>query len=146
MKTEEIKELIGRIERNTTAASQALENVQGLDHKLAILANFGDLALSHSSLAASALRFLLQEREGKPVGDGGAQDWTKGTEWVHLKTGRIYTTVGRCRFEASGEPAVLYRGSEGTIWARAMDEFLDGRFDRVAPPQSQGDRPEVKNA
>lgn len=97
------------------------------------------------------IRFALSALEamGIAIVPVESTDWTNGTQWEHLKTGRIYTTVGRCRLEASGEPAVLYCGSEGTIWARAMDEFLDGRFDRLpgghAQPQRSGDRPEIPN-
>jgi hypothetical protein len=62
------------------------------------------------------------------------QDWRTGTQWRHLKTGNIYVTVGRCRLEKTGEPAVLYRcvsPASDVVWARASDEFLDGRFERV---------------
>lgn len=75
-------------------------------------------------------------------------DWTSGTRWRHKKTGGVYLTVGKCRLESTAEPAVLYRGEEGTVWARAMDEFLDGRFERLAAnsqnqleePADAGDR------
>lgn len=62
-------------------------------------------------------------------------DWRTGTRWKHLKTGNIYVTVGGCRLEKTGEPAVLYRRADSdddTIWARASDEFLDGRFEKLA--------------
>jgi hypothetical protein len=59
-------------------------------------------------------------------------NWTRGSVWKHLKTGRIYTVIGSCRLEATGEPAVLYTcPDDGILWARATDEFLDGRFERV---------------
>lgn len=64
-----------------------------------------------------------------------SEDWRKGTRWRHIKTGNIYVTVGSCRLEATGEPAVLYRRADDeddTVWARASDEFLDGRFERLA--------------
>ncbi len=64
------------------------------------------------------------------------RDWQNGTRWRHVKTGDIYLTVGKCRLEKTGEPAVLYQlactdGKDGTVWARASDEFLDGRFERL---------------
>lgn len=63
-------------------------------------------------------------------------DWTRGSTWRHVKSGRVYKTTGRCRLEATGEPAVLYLladGANDTVWVRAQDEFLDGRFERVDP-------------
>lgn len=67
--------------------------------------------------------------------------WTTGTVWKHVATGRIYTTVGMCRLEHSGEPAVLYRSVHDTVlWARAMDEFLDGRFEAVSEQKEEGDK------
>jgi hypothetical protein len=67
-----------------------------------------------------------------------------GTRWRHLKTGGIYTILGTCRIEASNEPAYLYRGDETEIvWARPMDEFLDGRFEALA---SSDAAPESKDA
>ena len=56
-----------------------------------------------------------------------------GTAWRHLKTDRVYTIVGVCRIEGNNEPAFLYELEPGEIvWARPMDEFLDGRFERVS--------------
>lgn len=63
------------------------------------------------------------------------EDWRDGTRWKHLNTGNIYVTVGRCRLAKTGEPAVLYRRADSdddTVWARASDEFLDGRFEKLA--------------
>jgi hypothetical protein len=96
-----------------------IEAVEKLE-SLMCQAGASDAAPSDRGVAA------LQSDSG-----GEAKDWVNGTQWVHLKTGGAYTTVGRCRLEASGEPAVLYQGADGTVWARAMDEFLDGRFERL---------------
>jgi hypothetical protein len=55
-----------------------------------------------------------------------------GTRWKHVKTGGEYTVVGACRIEATNVPAYLYRSEkDGTVWARPMDDFLDGRFART---------------
>lgn len=55
-----------------------------------------------------------------------------GTVWRHRKTGHVYTIIGTCRLEATNAPAYLYRRPEdGITWARDMDEFLDGRFERI---------------
>lgn len=58
-----------------------------------------------------------------------------GTHWRHKKTGHIYKVIGVCRLEHSNAPAYLYRRPEdGITWARDMDEFLDGRFERIDAP------------
>jgi hypothetical protein len=56
-----------------------------------------------------------------------------GTRWKHLKTGHVVTIVGTCRLEANNEPAYLY-DHDGTVWARAADQFLDGRFEKIESP------------
>ena len=72
-------------------------------------------------------------------------DWTKGSVWEHLKTGHVYSVIGTCRLEATNEPAVLYtRPEDGIIWARAMDQFLDGRFGRISMP-AMSERPMRKD-
>lgn len=55
-----------------------------------------------------------------------------GTTWLHVKSQRLYMIVGTCRLEATNTPAFLYRNDDdGIVWARDMDEFLDGRFERL---------------
>jgi len=52
--------------------------------------------------------------------------------WRHLKTGGEYTLVGTCRIEATNVPAYAYKSDvTGTVWVRPMDEFLDGRFEKI---------------
>lgn len=56
------------------------------------------------------------------------------SRWKHLKTHHVYFIVGQCRLEATNEPAFLYVRADdrsGIAWARAKDEFLDGRFARL---------------
>lgn len=50
--------------------------------------------------------------------------------WLHLKTSHSYVIVGHCILEATGEPGILYSDVTGNkdVWARAREEFLDGRF------------------
>lgn len=51
--------------------------------------------------------------------------------WKHERSGYTYIIVGVCRLEATNRPAYLYTQIEqpdGIVWARDMDEFLDGRF------------------
>lgn len=57
-----------------------------------------------------------------------------GTVWRHKKTGGVYAIIGVCRLEATNAPAYLYTStSNGVVWARDMDEFLDGRFENITP-------------
>lgn len=54
-----------------------------------------------------------------------------GTIWVHLKTGHIYIVVGECQIEVTNKPGILYLRTdvtEGIVWMRPTEEFLDGRF------------------
>lgn len=52
-----------------------------------------------------------------------------GSRWRHRKGG-LYTVTGGCVVEATLAAAVLYRGADGVVWCRGLDEFLDGRFTR----------------
>jgi hypothetical protein len=64
-----------------------------------------------------------------------SDDWTSGSVWQHMKSGHVYSVIGTCRLEATNAPAVLYaRPEDGFVWARDMDEFLDGRFARISMP------------
>lgn len=60
-----------------------------------------------------------------------------GSVWQHLKTGHHYRVTGWVLREADLVPCVTYlrwhgEGAEhGPIWARPVDEFLDGRFKEV---------------
>lgn len=57
-----------------------------------------------------------------------------GTGWRHLTTQVIYEITGECRIEASNKRGVLYRRwmePNSIVWARPLDEFLDGRFVEV---------------
>ncbi|WP_439527400.1 hypothetical protein [Pannonibacter sp.] len=67
------------------------------------------------------------------VASDGLDPSLRGSLWRHRKTQGVYRILGKCRIEATGTDAFLYQGDEGTIWARPMDEFLDGRFERLAP-------------
>lgn len=54
-----------------------------------------------------------------------------GSRWLHVKTDREYTIIGKCRLEGTNAPAYLYVGDDEIVWARDMDEFLDGRFVKI---------------
>ena len=56
----------------------------------------------------------------------------------HKKRGTLYSIVGVARLQSDsplGDMAhlVVYRSHEGELWARAKDEFNDGRFERLEP-------------
>ena len=59
------------------------------------------------------------------------------SQWRHLKRGSKYNVVGKVRLNYATripqdcEMLVLYVNEEGESSARARDEFMDGRFERV---------------
>jgi hypothetical protein len=56
-----------------------------------------------------------------------------GQLWRHTKTGWNYRIVCLGLNEADQVPVVCYQATHGVgpVWVRPMDEFLDGRFERV---------------
>lgn len=59
--------------------------------------------------------------------------------WRHKKRGSTYTVVGTAEVQSSnpvneGDRLVVYRGEDGRLWARPVDEFTDGRFELVHAP------------
>ena len=65
-----------------------------------------------------------------------------GEVYRHKQRGGSYAVVGRARLQTNRqlrdeEPLVIYRGDDGTLWARPIEEFCDGRFEllpnRIAP-------------
>lgn len=60
----------------------------------------------------------------------------KSTKWRHKKRGTTYIEIGRGLMQDHGtdlddEPVVIYRGEDGRLWVRTVDQFEDGRFARV---------------
>lgn len=57
--------------------------------------------------------------------------------WRHLKRGSTYVEIGRATVQAStgpiveGDTVVMYRGTDGRVWARKESEFEDGRFEEI---------------
>ncbi|MFV1851621.1 MAG: DUF1653 domain-containing protein [Thalassospira sp.] len=64
-----------------------------------------------------------------------------GSLWRHVKSGGEYQVIGACRIEATNTPAYLYRSTEtGQVWCRPLDEFHDGRFERIPNVDSGGSK------
>ena len=61
--------------------------------------------------------------------------------WRHVKRGTLYTEIGRAELQdatgsvVEGCSLVVYRGTDGRLWARQEDEFEDGRFEAAASPE-----------
>jgi hypothetical protein len=57
----------------------------------------------------------------------------------HIKRGSTYRVLGKGKIQVSGNPlvdyaeVVVYASDEtGDIWIRPIDEFEDGRFEKIA--------------
>lgn len=81
-----------------------------------------DLTLERDRLAHE-LR-LLREAVGAPA----------PLPWHHIETGGVYTEVCRAELRSTitvhGADLVVYRGTDGRLWARDADEFLE-RFTQL---------------
>jgi hypothetical protein len=56
------------------------------------------------------------------------------SRWRHLKSGKPVIVMGVCLLEKDCGPAVAYRefaSPDAPWWVRPLDEFLDGRFEKV---------------
>jgi hypothetical protein len=70
-------------------------------------------------------------------------------QWRHKKRGTTYTEIGRARLQQSGQfgptegdELVIYRSdTDGSLWARATSEFMDGRFEALAAPPADAAEP-----
>jgi hypothetical protein len=61
----------------------------------------------------------------------------KGQVYRHKQRGSCYTVVGRASLQANRpvddeEVLVIYRGKDGKLWARLVEEFRDGRFELLS--------------
>ena len=57
----------------------------------------------------------------------------EGARYVHTSRKTSYVVVGRAHVQTSKplndyDELVVYRGEDGKLWARRLDEFNDGRF------------------
>jgi hypothetical protein len=76
----------------------------------------------------------------QPKGDDcRAQSGVVERRWRHKKRGTTYTEIGRGKAQAEAgifdmANVVIYRSDDdGSLWARSSVEFLDGRFEEIAP-------------
>jgi len=75
---------------------------------------------------------LLAEREAM-------QTRVEGPVYRHKKRGTIYTVIGEGKLQCSANellddaPVVIYRGEDGQLWVRGVQEFHDGRFEPAEP-------------
>lgn len=55
-----------------------------------------------------------------------------GDAWIHEKTGGLYTVTCITLSSDTLVPLVTYsKVGSNVLWSRSLDEFLDGRFQRV---------------
>ena len=85
------------------------------------------------------LAMMLHQRGERIVSPG---DGWRPTH-RHKKRGSTYVEVGRGKLQTDTPltdyaELVVYRAEDGTIWVRPVGEFEDGRFERIAPPASEG--------
>ena len=60
-----------------------------------------------------------------------------GQRWHHKGRGTTYEVIAMATGQGScieGLPVVVYRGDDEQVWARALGEFANGRFDLVPDP------------
>jgi hypothetical protein len=68
---------------------------------------------------------------------------TKSSEiYRHRRRGTLYAVVGRAVLQTNrplsdDQEVVVYKGVDGHLWARPIDEFYDGRFQRAEGSDSR---------
>lgn len=59
-----------------------------------------------------------------------------GDWWRHKVRGSAYERLGGAEVQTShpiqeGEVVTVYRDRDGKLWARPINEFYDGRFEKI---------------
>ncbi|AHD09982.1 hypothetical protein [Phaeobacter gallaeciensis] len=63
--------------------------------------------------------------------------------WQHVKSGGLYTVIGRGMIEADLTPVTIYRSLwDGAVWVSPTAEFEDGRFRNIAVDDVADCRPQ----
>lgn len=73
----------------------------------------------------------MTEQEVRVPDDGAPRE---GDVYRHRRRDSSYTVVGRASLQTNrplgdDETLVIYRGKDGALWARPLEEFCDGRFE-----------------
>jgi hypothetical protein len=82
-------------------------------------------------------RALTPVREAEAISTA-----SEGARYRHVKRGTVYEVLGKGRLQCAANAAlddsevVIYRGNDGKLWARGVDEFYDGRFEPIAASPS----------
>jgi hypothetical protein len=94
-----------------------------------------------ANLSASNAELLDQALSHPPLSDPStAEDACMAGEerrFKHKQRGTEYTLIGNGKVQCSpsglldDENVVIYRGDDGSLWARRYAEFWDGRFEEV---------------
>jgi hypothetical protein len=67
--------------------------------------------------------FCYEHRPPRPV-------LIPGEKYRHRKGG-IYTLIALAKHTETGEDLVVYSAESGEVWVRPLDQFSDGRFERM---------------
>ena len=102
------------------------------DKSLSLAENLQRLRIARMEAALAALRQAGWSVRGP------------GQRWRHKKRGTVYTEIGTAELQMAtdlvdGSFLTIYQGDDGKLWARQEDEFHDGRFETVTPPEPRDD-------
>lgn len=101
--------------------------------------------LGHDGALHDAIHKIVGVDTPWYVGPHADQPEGEGKRYRHVKRGTIYTVIGEGKLQCSAnpllddQPIVVYRGEDGQLWARGVDEFHDGRFVPASQPEGEGE-------
>jgi hypothetical protein len=79
-----------------------------------------------------------------PIRNSATGEPRKQSLWRHRTRGSKYVIAGVGTAQCSrgtiseGDRVVVYRAADGTTWVRKVEEFTDGRFERIVRRKSRG--------